>query len=394
MLNATAAGVIRAARAQNQTLLIAEHGILGLVENRLFATQQLSDADIETLAHTPSSAFGSCRYKLPEYRADCPTWQAILRTCAQHEIDRLIIQGGNDSQDTTHKVTQAAKAAGMQLRCIGLPKTIDNDLVGTDFSPGFPSAAKYCITSVLEASLDTHAMARSSTKVFIMEVMGRHSGWLALSTCLAQQGSQRGPHLIAIPEVPFLLDALLQSTAQCVQEHGHCIMVVAEGVINAATGQRFATQSTQADAFGHAHLGGVAPLLAQAIQARLQLKCHWAVPDYLQRSAAHLRSAVDFEYAHKLGEAAVAAFAQGQDGILLGLVRQAGNPCTWKIQAADLAASANAEKTVPASYYDPSTWQACAPARNYFLPLIAGEVSPMFAAGIPRYFDSKALTMV
>ena len=394
MLNASAAAFLAACKHNPdvKSLLVAKNGIVGLIKNQLFRIQDWNDSDWCRLAHTPSTVFGSCRKKLASFEDNPSDYHAIFATCRAYGISRLVYQGGNDSMDTAHKLNMAARTLGLDFVCLGIPKTIDNDLYGTDFSPGFPSAAKYLATSLYEASLDTYAMSESSTKVFIMEVMGRHAGWLAAGTAAASQ-SGLGPHLLLVPEIGFDTDDFLQRVSTCVQQRGFCVVVASEGICYRHDQQPVA-QTGEVDAFGHAQLGGVGQTLSQLVTSRLGLKTHVAVPDYLQRSAGHLRSACDFEHAQALGKAAASAMGPQTPAVMLGLVRNIKHSISWDIQAFDLAECANHEKKLPKNFLSKDGYTLTNRARDYFEPLLAGEVYPSYnASGLPDYFSPLSLTI-
>tara|TARA_B100000989_G_C19520182_1_gene463770 strand:- start:865 stop:2109 length:1245 start_codon:yes stop_codon:yes gene_type:complete len=388
VLNSTAYGVITEARKQKcPPILIAQNGILGLIQNKIYDTTSLTQQDLETICQTPSSVFGSCRHKLPHYQDNPKAWQSLLQNCKTHHIDTIIYQGGNDSQDTSLKINEAASITHSPLRCYGIPKTIDNDLYGTDFSPGFPSCAKYLATSIREASLDTQAMSATSTKVFIMEVMGRHSGWLALSTAMACENGH-GPDIILLPERPVDTEEYLAKTQEVVAKKGFCIVVASEGIIHKQTGKRF-NQSNLKDAFGHHKLGGVAQELARLVQDNLRYKTHYSIPDYLQRSAGHIRASIDVSIAIQLGRAAIHACINKAPCALLGLERTPNNQ--WHIIQTPLALCANKEKTVPDNYISSCQTHISEEGKQYFAPLIQGECYPSYDQGLPQYFDPKHL---
>lgn len=393
ILNTTAAASIAEARASGHfnTIYAAEFGLNGLIEGRLFDTSQLSDKQLTQLAQTPSSIFGSCRYKLKPIQDDLQTYQAIYQTCQMSNIQYLLYQGGNDSQDTTSKLSQAQTHFDHPLAVMGLPKTIDNDLHGTDFCPGFPSAAKYLATSVQEAALDTWAMSRNSTQVFILEVMGRHTGWLAMATGIARQDPAQAPHCILTPERPFNQQQWLAYVQHCVSQYGFCVVVAAEGITD-LEGQPLITSSEQ-DAFGHAQLGGVGATLSAMVRDKLKLKVHWALPDYLQRSAGHLRSAVDIRCAHQLGQAGVRALIDGQSNCMLGLQRLNDDPHTFTTTCIDLAECANLEKKVPHTFIEPQHYLLSANAKNYLQPLLSGENLPTYIDGLPNYLKPQQLKL-
>ena len=395
ILNTTAAATIRRARESQQfgTIYAAEFGLNGLVSGRLFDTTSLTDAHLTQLSQTPSSAFGSCRFKLPDYAADPKPYQQIMQTCADFNIQYLVYQGGNDSQDTTLKLSAAQSHFAHPLAVLGLPKTIDNDLEGTDFCPGYPSAAKYIAASIREAALDTWAMSKNSTQVFILEVMGRHTGWLALASGIAREHVAQAPHSILIPEQSFCEQTWLEYVKHCVATYGHCVVVASEGITD-AKGHAIVAQS-RTDAFGHQQLGGVGAHLANLVSSKAGLKAHWALPDYLQRSAGHLRSATDVACAEQLGSSAVDALLSGQKGVMLALCRQSGlDAPSWTVSTIDLSRCANLEKTCPDGFIDTTTSMLSVSARDYLRPLICGEHYPAYDRGVIDYFDRHVLQLV
>jgi ATP-dependent phosphofructokinase / diphosphate-dependent phosphofructokinase len=390
VINASAAAVIQACRAhpdQIGKVYAAKNGILGVLHEELIDTAFESDATIEALKHTPGGAFGSCRYKMKSIDENKQEYERLIEVLAAHEINVFLYNGGGDSADTAHKISQISQTLGYPLQCIGIPKTIDNDLPLTDNCPGFGSVAKYVATSIREASYDLAAMCSSSTKVFIMEVMGRHAGWIAAATGLARESEFDGPHIILFPEVAFDSAKFLAKVQSTVDQFGYCTIVVSEGVKD-ASGQ-FLTDQGAKDAFGHAQLGGVAPTIAALIKRELGLKFHWGVLDYLQRSARHLASQVDLDQACALGEAAVKLALEGRNAVMPIIVRESNAPYTWTIGEACLADVANIEKKMPADFISPDGFGITAACREYIAPLIQGEAYPPFRHGLPDYVRLK-----
>ena len=384
VINTIACGVIQTARKyphQLGNVYAGQNGILGAINEALIDTSQWSDSLVKALYHTPSSAFGSCRYKIEQ--TSHHDVKRIFEVFAAHDIGYFIYNGGNDSQDTTHKIDTLAQQHQYPLKCIGIPKTIDNDLACTDTCPGFGSAAKYIATSVREASLDVQAMSASSTQVFILEVMGRHAGWLAAAGALAQQHPSDPPHIILLPEVPFNREIFLQAVQDTVQTKGYCVIVASEGLSD--TNGQHLSQTQHTDAFGHTQLGGVAPKLAHWIQTQCQLKTHWASADYLQRSARHLASACDVKQSHALGCAAIEAALTHQSGIMLTLERIQDNPYQWRVGQAPLDQIANIERKLPAEFIASNGLHVTPMCQAYLRPLILGESPPPYAEGIPAY---------
>jgi 6-phosphofructokinase 1 len=384
VINATAAGVIEAARAQGVKVYAARNGILGALREELIDTSKETKTAIAALRHTPGGAFGSCRYKLKSLEANRAEYERLIEVFRAHDIRWFLYNGGNDSADTALKISQLGKAMGYDIRCIGVPKTVDNDLAVTDCCPGFGSVAKYTAVSTLEASLDVASMADTSTKVFILEVMGRHAGWIAAAAGLAGEGADAAPHLILFPERAFDEAAFLAKVKATVERVGWCTVVASEGLRNAA-GQFLAEAGTR-DAFGHSQLGGVAPVLAQLVKDKLGYKYHWALPDYLQRSARHLASKVDAEQAYAVGKAAVDYALKGMNAVMPVIVRTSDAPYRWKLEPAPLAKIANHEKKMPAGFISRDGFGITAAARRYLAPLIAGEAPlPWQRDGLPAY---------
>jgi 6-phosphofructokinase 1 len=384
VINASAAGVIETARAHGVKVFAAHNGILGALREELIDTSKESKASIAALRHTPGGAFGSCRYKLKSLETHRAEYERLIDVLRAHEIRWFLYNGGNDSADTALKISQLGKAMGYDIRCIGVPKTVDNDLAVTDCCPGFGSVAKYTAVSTLEASLDVASMADTSTKVFILEVMGRHAGWIAAAAGLAGEGADAPPHVILFPENVFDEAAFLAKVKATVERVGWCTVVASEGIRNAA-GQFLAEAGTR-DAFGHAQLGGVAPVLASLVKEKLGYKYHWALPDYLQRSARHLASKTDAEQAYAVGKAAVEYALAGQNAVMPVIVRTSDAPYRWKIEPAPLSKVANHEKKMPKGFITRDGFGITAAARRYLSPLIQGELPPPYGKdGLPRY---------
>jgi 6-phosphofructokinase len=383
VINASACGIIQTARQHPQKIgkvFAAKNGIIGALHEELIDTSLEDDATIAKLMHTPSGAFGSCRYKLKDNPAE---FTRLLEVFKAHDIGYFFYNGGGDSQDTANKVANMSRAAGYPVTCIGVPKTVDNDLPFTDACPGFGSVAKYIAISTLEAGLDVASMAASSTKVFILEVMGRHAGWIAASSGLASTEQGQPPHIILFPEVPFEQTRFLKRVAECVEVYGYCVVVVSEGIRN-EQGQ-FLSDAGIRDAFGHAQLGGVAPIIAQLIKSELNLKYHWAVADYLQRAARHIASSVDVEQAYALGKAAVELALSGHNAIMPIIVREQDSPYRWSISHVPLEDVANQEKAMPKEFISADGMGITEACRRYLSPLIQGEAYPPYQHGLPEY---------
>jgi ATP-dependent phosphofructokinase / diphosphate-dependent phosphofructokinase len=395
VLNATACGVIETVRQHNDVignLYAARNGIKGVFEEELIDTSFETTADIAALRHTPSGAFGSCRYKLDSFEKHQSQYEQLVRVFSAHNIKYFFYNGGGDSQDTAYKVSQISQKLGYPIICIGIPKTIDNDLPFTDNSPGFGSVAKYVATSIREASLDLAAMALTSTKVFVLEVMGRHSGWIAAASGLAAENDGDAPHIILFPEIPLNTEKLLAKVRTTVEKFGHCAIVVSEGLRH--EDGSFFSESGLVDAFGHKQLGGVAPLIAKLIKQNLGYKYHYAISDYLQRSARHIASRTDVEQAYALGKAAVEFALAGKNAVLPIIVRAPGKEYQWSIGEAALADVANIEVSLPRDYITEDGFSITQKAREYLLPLIMGEDYPPYKNGLPDYVKLKNVAVV
>jgi len=390
VINASACGVIETARKHRDRIgkvYAGRHGILGALTEDLIDTSLESAADIRALRHTPSGAFGSARYKLKKFEDNPAQYERLIEVFKAHDIGYFFYNGGGDSADTCLKVSQLAEKLGYPLTAIHVPKTVDNDLPITDTCPGFGSVAKYVAVSIREAGFDVASMARTSTKVFVLEVMGRHAGWIAAAGGLAAEKAGDAPHIILFPEITLDEDKFLARVKECVEKYGYCAIVVSEGVKN-AEGKFLADAGTR-DAFGHAQLGGVGPVVAQLVKDKLGYKYHWAVADYLQRAARHIASKVDVEQAYAVGKAAVELALKGHHAVMPAIVRVSDKPYRWKIGVAPLDKVANVEKMLPRDYITPDGFHITAKGRRYLAPLIRGEDYPPYKDGLPRYVVLK-----
>ena len=389
VINASACGVIQTARqhAEIGNVYAGQNGIIGALVEELIDTAQESDDAIAALRYTPAGAFGSCRYKLKSLEANKAEYERLIEVFKAHDIGYFFYNGGGDSADTCLKVSEISKKMGYPIQAIHIPKTVDNDLPFTDNSPGFGSVAKYIATSTREAGLDIASMCKTSTKVFIFEVMGRHAGWIAGAAGLATEEEGQPPHIILMPEVPFSEEAFLKKVDDCVKDYGYCVIVASEGT-QRADGS-FIADAGSKDAFGHTQLGGAAPTLAQLVKDKLGYKYHWAVADYLQRSARHLASKTDVEQAYALGKAAVEKAIEGKSGIMPCIVRESSTPYQWSIGEAPLAEVANVEEMMPRDYITEDGFHITDKAKAYFSPLIQGEDYPPFENGLPSYGSLK-----
>jgi 6-phosphofructokinase 1 len=390
VINASAAGVIETCRKHATRigkLYAGRHGIVGALTEDLIDTSRESAAAIRALRHTPAGAFGSARYKLKGLEQDRAKYERLIEVFRAHDIGYFFYNGGNDSMDTALKVSKIGAELGYPITCVGIPKTVDNDLPVTDCCPGFGSVAKYVAVSTREAALDVASMARTSTKVFILEVMGRHAGWIAAAGGLAGKGQGDAPHIILFPEIPFEQAAFLARVKQCVVERGYCVIVVSEGV--KGPDGRFLAEAGTTDAFGHTQLGGAGPEIARIVKDGLGYKYHWAVADYLQRAARHIASRTDVEQAYAVGRAAVEFALKGQNAVLPVIRRRSSRPYRWTIESAPLEAVANVEKKVPREFVTADGFGITAACRRYLEPLIAGEDYPPFRGGLPIYVELK-----
>jgi 6-phosphofructokinase 1 len=390
VINASACGVIETARRNRHRIgkvYAGRNGIVGALQEDLIDTSKESAAAIRALRHTPAGAFGSARYKLKKIEEDPAQYERLIEVFKAHDIGYFFYNGGGDSADTCLKVSMLAGKLGYPIQAVHVPKTVDNDLPVTDCCPGFGSVAKYVAVSIREAGFDVASMAKTSTKVFVMEVMGRHAGWIAAAGGLAAEKAGDAPHIILFPEITFDEEKFCARVRECVEKYGYCAVVVSEGVRN-AEGKFLADAGTR-DAFGHAQLGGVGPVVAQLVKNRLGYKYHWAVADYLQRAARHIASKVDVEQAYAVGKAAVKLALAGHNSVMPTIVRVSDRPYRWKIGIAKLEDVANREKMLPRDYITADGLHITARARRYLAPLIRGEDYPPYRDGLPQYVELR-----
>ncbi len=394
VINTTAAGLISAAQsniAHFGRIFAAKNGILGVLAEQLLDITALTTSELRRLSHTPGAAFGACRYKLPHPTTDSKPYERILAVLRAHDIGYFFYNGGGDSHDTIHKISQYCQQHGHPICCIGLPKTIDNDLAITDHSPGYGSAAKYIAISTQEIACDLASMAVSSTKVFVYEVMGRHAGWLAAASALARRDTQAAPHLILMPEVAFRPDDFLKQVEAQVKTHGHCMIVASEGLRD--TNGKLVSELGGSDDFGHHQLGGLAAKLAKNIKAALGYKYHWCAADYCQRAACHAASQTDYDEAFALGQAAITEALAGTRDKMLTLERTSSQPYTSKIGLASLADVANIEACLPQHFISDCGYDVTPAAIAHMQPLIQGECRPSYQHGLPEVYHCQASTV-
>lgn len=394
VINASAAGVIETARQHPDkigNIYAGSNGIVGALTEDLIDTSHESAEAIAALKYTPAGAFGSCRYKLKGLDQNRAEYERLIEVFKAHDIGYFFYNGGGDSQDTSNKVSQISTEMGFPITCIGIPKTIDNDLPITDNCPGFGSVGKYVAVSTREAAFDVASMALTSTKVFVLEVMGRHAGWIAAAAGLAKEAEGDAPHIILFPEITFDEAAFLDRVKNCVDAYGYCVIVVSEGV--KGPDGRFLAESGSRDAFGHAQLGGVAPVIAKIANDNLGYKYHYAVSDYLQRSARHIASKTDVEQAYAMGKAAVEFALAGKNAIMPAIVRTSNHPYQWEIGEAKLDDVANVEKELPENYISSDGMGITDACREYLQPLIEGEDYPPYRNGLPDYVKLKKVAV-
>jgi len=390
VINASACGVIETARKRKDKigkLYAGRNGIIGALAEDLIDTSKESARNIQALRYTPAGAFGSARYKLKSLAEGRAQYERLIEVFKAHDIGYFFYNGGGDSADTCLKVSQLSDELGYPVVCVHVPKTMDNDLPLTDCSPGFGSVAKYAATSIREAGFDVASMSRTSTKVFVLEVMGRHAGWTTAACGLAAEAEGEAPQVLLFPEIPFEEAKFVSTVERVVKRYDHCVIGVSEGLRNAEG--KFVSETGLRDAFGHAQLGGVAPVIANLVREKLNYKYHWAVADYLQRAARHIASKTDVAQAYAVGKAAVELALKGRNAVMPTVVRKSNKPYRWTIGVADLKEIANVEKKMPRDYITEDGFHITAKCREYLAPLIQGEDYPPFRSGLPAYVRLK-----
>ena len=390
VINVSACAIIKTAREHGDRIgkvYAGRNGIIGALTEDLIDTGKESPRAIDALMHTPAGAFGSCRYKLKDAAENPAQYQRLIDVFRAHDIGYFFYNGGNDSADTCLKVSQISARMGYPVTSVLVPKTVDNDLPVTDCCPGFGSVAKYVATSMREAAFDVASMAKTSTRIFVLEVMGRHAGWITAAVGLADDADTPIPLVLLFPEIPFDEARFLANVDAKVKAFGYCCIGVSEGLQNAEA--KLMAEAGSKDAFGHAQLGGIGPLIATLVKDRLGHKYHWAVADYLQRAARHLASATDIEQAYAVGKAAVKFALAGRNAVMPAIVRTSDNPYRWKIDSAPLEKIANIEKMLPRNFISADGYGITLKARAYLSPLVRGEDYPPFKRGLPKYARLK-----
>jgi 6-phosphofructokinase len=390
VINASAAGLIETARKHKDKIgkvYAGNNGIIGALAEELIDTTKETVSTIRKLRHTPSGAFGSCRYKLKSLSENRREYERLIDVFSAHNIGYFFYNGGGDSADTCLKISQLSKQLGFPIQAIHVPKTVDNDLPITDNCPGFGSVAKYIAISTREASFDVASMCKTSTKVFVLEVMGRHAGWIAAAGGLAADKEHDIPVLILFPEVTFNRRKFMAEVKRKVRQYGYVSVVVSEGVKD--RNGKFLSDQGLVDAFGHAQLGGVAPVIANMVKQDLGYKYHWGVADYLQRAARHIASRTDVEQAYALGKAAVELALSGKNSVMPTIVRTSSKPYRWKVGSAPLKRVANVEKMMPKNFISEDGFSITPRCRTYLEPLIKGEDYPPYKNGMPDYVNLK-----
>lgn len=384
VINVTARALIEEARKHPQqigSIYAANGGITGILTEKIFDITDASDEDIWSIENEPGAFFGTCRYKLDDPNKNDTQYRRLFEIFRAHNIGYFFYNGGNDSQDTTNRIAEWCRGNGHDVQCIGIPKTVDNDLTGTDSCPGFGSVAKYIAISIAEVSADLISICGSSTKAFVLETMGRDAGWIAGSAGLIKKKESDPPHLVLLPEVAFDKQKFLDKVKTCVEGYGYCVIVASEGIKD-TNGEYITASHAVIDSFGHHQLGGVAPILAETIKQELDYKYHWAVPDYMQRACKHLVSEVDYLQAEAVGREGIKAAMAGKSEVMVGIKRISDAPYKWNIDTVPLTEVANKVKRIPASYISKDGLSLSAEAMSYYLPLVQGEKYPKYSNGV------------
>lgn len=390
VINASVAGVIQEAGRHPdaiEEIYGGLNGIFGMLNEDLIDLQEEKRQAIEGLKHTPAAALGTCRYKLDfKKKAEkaAKDMDRLFEVFKAHNIRYFFYAGGNDSQDTSHKIHEEAVKRGWDMRVIGVPKTIDNDLPHTDHCPGYGSVIKYNATTVMEVGLDVGSMATDDGSCCIIEVMGRSAGWIAAGTVLAKRKPSDAPHIILLPEIPFDEAAFLAKVQATVAEHRYCIVVVGEGLKN-AQGEEIGADKTRLDSFGHPVLSGAADRLAEIVQGRVSLKTRTVKLGYTQRAAAHFASETDVQEAFACGEAAVRAAVSGQSGQMVKIVRLQQDPYKWTTDLQPLGDIANVEHFLPRDWISEDGFMPNEKFIQYAAPLVVGEPKLATEGGLPKY---------
>lgn len=391
VINASALGAIQAALQSPCITHVygAANGIEGILNGRLYDMEQEDPEELELLRQTPASALGSCRYKMADPSEDDADYRRLLKVFRRYGVRYFFYNGGNDSMDTCHKISRFLELSGYACRVVGIPKTIDNDLAGTDHSPGFASAAKFIATSCMEVNQDVRVYGTG--RVTIVEIMGRHAGWLAGSAALAGYAGA-GPDLVYLPEAPFDMNAFFSDVERTYRERGSCMVAVSEGIRHADGRFVAEAMTNDKDVFGHVQLGGLASMLAETVKNNMGMKVRGIELSLLQRCASHVASATDVEEAYEAGRAAVAAAVGGASGKMVAFERgQENGKYLCLLTLVDLSEAANAEKLVPRSWINSAGNGVEQAFIDYVLPLIQGDLAPATQNALPRFARLKKI---
>jgi len=392
VINASAYGAIRAALTlpQIKEVYAAKNGIQGVLDEELYHLNAENPNEIEKIPYTPGGIFGSCRVKISSREGD-PDWEKLERifeVFRAHDIGYFLYNGGNDSMETAHAISAYAKENGLDLRVIGIPKTVDNDLLYTDYCPGYGSAAKFTATAILEATKDLKSMSASSTKVFILESMGRHAGWLAASSALSRVNGEAGPSVILLPEIPFSEEAFLTRVEEEIRTKGFCSVVASEALKD--DNGDFISTAGYTDSFGNVQLGKICFTLEKIVREKLNVKVHTGLPDYLQRSSRHIASLADWQDAIEAGARSVFWMVHDRlSDMMTVIIRDMSTPYIRHFDFVPLSKIAGKTRTLPAEYIDAEALNVTEGFMEYALPLIKGEAPDNYHLGIPVYANLK-----